>query len=655
MRARALLLSVLVMPLLTAAEELRPFLNPLFGDHAVVQRGRRLPVGGWTTPGAEVTVRIGGKTAIATATGDGAWTAWVGPFTTEQGPLDLVVDGPAHAEAHDLLAGEVWLCSGQSNMSWTLAQTDDGPTAVETADHPRIRLYNVPSSWALDPKVAVPVSWAVCTPETAADFSGVAYHFGRELQERLGGVPIGLISAAFSGAAAECFMSPAAIARFGEFSPLLNAHAKVHDRLAAGRYDIRAEMASWWSQVDALAGPDRALEGFGLTTDSWEAVPVPGPWQEHGHPRYHGFVWYRRSFDCPPEAAGKPARLDLGPIDDRDTTWINGHVVGEMANWVAPRHYDVPAGVLRAGRNDIAVRVLDLGGSGGFTGRREELALKVAGLPDLSLAGVWRLHQTLPLERLPLLPVDYDWPMRVPSLQYQAMIHPLEDFPLAGVAWYQGESNGDRPGQYRRLLPALIADWRDRWHDPDLPFLLVQIAGIAPAHDQPVCENPWAATMEAQAETARAVPRVGLATAADLGFDHDIHPKDKRTVAHRLVFPALSMVYGRTDLVAGSPVAERVERRGTRVRIHFRNAGRGLQVVGKTLAGFALVGRDGTPVWAESRLQDRDTVEVWSDRVPEPERVLFNFDNHPEVRLANPEGLPAIPFRATVPTDVATP
>lgn len=478
---------VLLCLLTAAAAAERPFLHPLFAPHAVLQQGRPIPVWGWTTPGAPVSVRIDGRTAKAVAGADGRWQTEIGPFKAGGPPLTMTVEGPQSRSVDDLLAGEVWLCAGQSNMFWFLNAVTDAPQEVAAADAPRIRLFSMlerSSATPLASPEGIVHHWTPCSPAVAGNFSAVAYYFGRELQRRLD-VPVGLINCSYGGTTAETWMDEAAVRAFGQFDAALAA-------LPAARAAI-----------------------------------------------------------------------------DADT--------------------------------------FDYGASAALKRKRE-----------------------------------------VPTLAANGMLLPLAGYPLAGVLWYQGESNGDRPEQYRTLLPALIADWRGLWHDPKLPFIIVQLAGYGQSKPEPqTADLGWAGIMAAQAEVARTVPGCGLVCAYDQGDAADVHPKVKKEVGRRAVYPALALAYVGKGLPPGGPVAVSAVREGAAVRVRFRDVGAGLAVRGGGVTTCALAGADGRAVWAEVAVE-KDSILVSAPAVPAPVMVQFACDVYPPGQLFSSEGLPAVPFRMAV-------
>jgi sialate O-acetylesterase len=619
-----------------------PTVHPLFTDHMVLQRGVPAPVWGWTRPGSVVTVSVAGKSASATADASGRWLARVGPLGAG-GPHTLTIDGPFHAEIHDVLVGDVWLCSGQSNMGFQVWSANDAKNEIARSADPELRLFTVPNNASTTPELLVHGNWQLSGPESVRWFSAVGYFFGRELRSKLH-VPIGLIHSSWGGTIAEAWTSEEALAALPEFQERLADFRRQAELFASGNGQVFAEWDAWWQKYDE--GTARSWQNTDVTDADWSTMPVPKFWEEAGLRDFDGVVWFRTTFDVAPSDAGKPARLTLGPIDDEDTTWIDGRLVGHTEGWTEPRIYDVPAGVLGAGKNVIAVRVLDTGGGGGFHGTAQDLELRVTGGATIPLGGSWRYHSTAAAEALQHRPAaSAKDPNRVTVL-YNAMIAPLVPFGIKGAIWYQGEANAGRAAEYRRLLPALIGDWRRRFGVGDFPFGIVQLANWLEPQKAP-SEGGWAEIRESQLLASQSVPDTGLAVAIDVGEAKNIHPKDKQTVSHRLALWALGTTYGQAVEVSG-PVYRSLEVKGSVAYLTFDHRGGGL--VGKKgpLRGFAVAGADGQFQWASARIEG-DRVAISSPKVPVPVAVRYDWASNPNGNLYNNDGLPAPPFRTDVP------
>lgn len=644
---------VLVVAGMAAAArgEDRPFLHPLFSDHMVLQRGIETPVWGWTQPGAVVTVVCQGKTAQATAGDDGRWLAKLPPLFAG-GPFELHVTGPQRAVVKDVLVGEVWVCSGQSNMEWPVAAANNADKEIPAANYSRLRLFTVGKHIALEPQALPQGNWQRCTPETVGSFSAVGYFFGRELHQRLD-FPVGLIHTSWGGTVAEAWTSAEALSTLDDFRPLVESFQQQVAALKTQGDNYDQQLAQWWQANDPGSQEGARWHAPETAADDWGTMNLPANWENAGLPGFDGIVWFRRTVEVPEPLVGKQARLELGPIDDNDDTWLNGQRVGGQAGWNTPRAYDIAAGVLKAGPNLIAVRVLDTGGGGGLFGQPDQMRLVVPvqeGVTEevvVPLAGEWRFRASRPLAELAPMPQRLGSNPNAVTVLYNGMVAPLVPFGVRGAVWYQGESNAGRPLQYRKLLPTLIQDWRTRFGRPDLAFHIVQLANFMEPQTTPV-QSGWAELREAQYLTAQNDPLVGLAVTTDIGDAADIHPRNKQEVGKRLALQALAITYGRTGFVPAGPTFAEMTISEGKATLRFDHVGGGLIAKGGgELKGFAIAGADKNFVWARAEIVDNKVV-VSAPEVPEPVAVRYNWANNPIGNLFNAEGLPAAPFRTDV-------
>jgi len=624
-----------------------PFIHPLFSDHLVLQRNTKVPVWGWTTPGAKVTVKFGGQTKVAVARADGKWVAELGPMPVSSEARAMMItlgDNERSLTIEDVLVGDVWLCSGQSNMEMGIGACN-ATSDIAAANFPQIRLLTVPRLIAGEPVPSADMHWSPCSPVTVLQglwggFSAAGYFFGRELYTQLK-IPIGLIHSSWGGTVAEAWTSASGLQPMGDFNDRLKqlAEAKPGEKV-----DFAAAYEAWCQSNDP--GTRQGWAKAECDTSSWKGVSMPEAFEKTGLPDFDGVVWFRRTFELPVDWAGKPLTLGLGPIDDIDTTWVNGTKVGQMNRYDLNRVYQVPGEVLHAGANTVAVRVLDTGGDGGLVGKPEQMFIKPAspgvGGP-ISLAGSWQMRDSAPLSKLPAPPVvpDANNP-NVVTVLYNGMIAPLLPFAIKGVIWYQGESNAGRAEQYRKLLPAMIEDWRGHFGVGDFPFYIVQLAAFQPVHEQPR-DNDWAELREAQAFTAEHVPHCGLAVAIDIGEANDIHPKNKAEVGRRLALCALAKTYGQKREYSG-PWYHSSKIRGSKIQLSFNHVDGGLSAKGGELQGFAIAGEDRKFVWANAIIEGKNVI-VSSPAVAKPVAVRYGWDINPVCNLYNQSGLPAVPFR----------
>lgn len=621
--------------------------NGLFTDGAVLQQGQKIPVFGSADDGETVTVRFGKQTATTIAQG-GKWRVDLKPVKAG-GPYTLIIAGRSNTiTIQDVLVGEVYLCSGQSNMSFTLNGAATGPTAIAAASDPQLREYHVPNLLSATPKSDVTGIWQASTPQTAGGFSAVAYFFGRDLRKALG-VPVGLVVSEWGGTPAQAWTSADVLKTLPDW------RGAVEDEEASQKdpSTFLTAVNSWYAKYDPGSAGKTWADPARDTAD-WKTMPLPGWFQDAGIPEFsaaNGIIWYRRTFDLPAGDAGKDAVLHL-QADDNDTTWINGTEVGATEGFNIPRAYKVAANLLKPTGNIIAVRVLDTGGKGGIYGESAGLNLEVPGGEAVPLAGEWQYHwgANLPADQPPSVS---GLTSNTPTVLYNAMIAPLIPYGLKGAIWYQGESNSGDPIDYHTLLPAMIGDWRSRWGEGNFPFLLVQLAPFMGIVSTP-SESYWALLREAQRQTARTVPNTGMAVITDAGDSGNIHPTRKEPVGQRLALAARALVYHQKIEYTG-PVYESMTVDGSKVILHFTHAdglhpvavqdGDGKEVAPATqLTGFAVAGADNKYVNANAEIMG-DTVIVSSPEVPHPTAVRYGWANYPLVNLYNSAGLPASPFQ----------
>jgi sialate O-acetylesterase len=611
--------------------------NPLFCDHAVLQQGREVPVWGTADDGERIVVEIAGRTAEAVAK-DGRWLVRL-PELPVGGPYTLTIRGTNTVTLQDVLVGEVWVCGGQSNMERQLGPREGQKPIIgwerETAaaNVPQLRDFYVPEVMSPVPLAEVKGSWTVCTPETAPDFPAVGYFFARALMQARG-VPVGLIHTAWGGTPAESWTSARTLVTLPGFAQTLALLAEQTRDPAGAARRYHESLAQWCRAHDTGTSAATPWSAEALSTEGWTKSDEPGLWEQSGLPGFDGIVWLRREFELPAAAASGEATLDLGAIDDIDTTWVNGVEVGETGFYSTPRSYRVPAGVLRVGRNVIAVRVLDTGGGGGFWGKPSQMVLRSAAGATVPLAGSWLRKVSATLAATGKPPVNPGMGSGVPTVLHNAMIAPLQPYAIRGALWYQGEANNDAPQAYRRLLPATIADWRRGWGQGDFPFLFVQIAPFKEMSPE---------IREAQLQIWQETKNTAMVVTTDCGDANDIHPADKRPVGERLALAARALAYGESVEYSG-PTFDAAKFEGAKAIVSFTHLGGGLVAPGGALRGFEVAGADGVFHPATARIVG-ETVEVSSPEVAAPVSVRYGWANVPDCNLFNAAGLPASPFR----------
>ncbi len=646
---------------LEASETVR--LPAFYADHMVFQRGEPIVVRGTATAGRKVSVSLNGQVRRAVVSADGSWRVEL-PAMKAGGPYQLAVSGKETIMFTDILVGDVWICSGQSNMQWSVKRSDRAEQEIAAADHPTIRLFTVKLDRSpFEPKDDVSGQWHVCSPQSVPEFSGVGYFFGRELNRELN-VPIGLVNSSWGGTMIEPWISRAGFQSSPDFQDIVAMQEQA--RKGQKQMDAKSAFLDWVEQVETFYQKQgQAALGWGAPDlkdkAGWKTMALPGAWEQSGL-AIDGAVWFRKTVTLPEACAGRDLTLSLGRIDDCDTTYFNGVKVGQTgpeveAHWASKRAYTVPGSLVKTGENVIAVRVFDHFSSGGIFGPAQLMSVACGGSKQF-LAGEWqyKVEYAMDYAKVPMRPrvPEDSKSQQFPSTLYNAMIHPLVDFPVKGAIWYQGESNAGNPDAYRKLFPLLLQDWRRAWKNPDLVFLWAQLSAFyrhTPREPLPEDffktmkpEDPsWARLREAQLQTL-AVPRTGMAVTIDVGNPIDIHPTNKQDVGKRLALAARKVAYNQ-DICFSGPVYEAMAIQGDSIRLSFKHVCKGLVAKEGALKQFAIAGPDKEFHWAEARIEGRSVV-VRSDRVPQPVAVRYAWGKYPEgCNLFNSAGLPATPFR----------
>jgi len=637
----------------------------VFGDAMVLQRERPIPVWGRASANAAVTVCLRGQTVETRADANGAWSAKLPPMKAG-GPCVLTVTGDGKTlTLTNVLLGDVWVCSGQSNMGMPMSGTGrgtlDGEQEIAAANYPQLRLFTVFPTIATAPKdeLGMHSAWLPCTPQTVKDFSAAAYFFGRHVQQKEK-VAVGLILTAWGGTYAEAWTSRAGLSALPEFAARVREADTNLPRLEQIETEYRPRAAAWEDQMDAFdVGVENGVPVWSkpeCPAADWLPIDLPLPIAKLAGakpPNLGGRVWFRREIEVPAELQGRELRLNLGLVRDTGRIWFNGTEVSrsDLTHHFWDGHKPhIPASLVRPGKNTIVVRSTDTGGLGGIIADPAYFELAPAtpapGIKPLNLAGEWRMKVGMPAQKLtPRPPPPGYWPKNpnMPTVLYNAMIHPLIRTPIKGAIWYQGESNAPRAHEYRRLFPALIRDWRRAWAQGDFPFLYVQLAGFGawrPAAIEPR-ECDWAELREAQLMTL-AAPQTGMAVAIDIGEAEDIHPINKRDVGARLGLAAQAVAYSR-HLEYSGPLYQSMKVKDGKAQLSFTHA-RGMTAKGGELRGFAVAGQDRKFHFAQAEIRGGKVV-VWSDAVKIPAAVRYAWDFLPECNLYNSAGLPASPFR----------
>jgi sialate O-acetylesterase len=614
----------------------------IFGSNMVLQQGVEIPLWGWADNGEQITISFN-NTTVRTKTGkDGKWSVKL-PAQEYGGPLTLTIKGKNTIVFDNILIGEVWVCSGQSNMEWKVSQSNNADIEIASSNFPKIRLFTVPKAVAQYPQSDIASGeWEECSPETVGDFSAVGYFFGRDIFQELN-VPIGLIHTSWGGTVAETWSSAETISKDPDFKYKLGE---------LNQLDFNKYREEKLAQIKNLLGGEIPQKDLGMENgqpvwtaldfndNSWRTIKTPMYWEQQGYLDIDGIGWYRKEIELTEQQTFANATLHLGKIDDSDITFMNGIEIGKTEGlYDKDRVYTIDKKHLRPGKNMIVVRVDDTGGNGGIWGEPEEQFLAV-GSEKINISGDWKFK----ISKATVGQVNIG-PNSYPTLLFNGMVNPILPYAIKGAIWYQGESNADRAKQYQRVFPDLINDWRSHWGLGDFPFLFVSLANFNPPVETPG-ESNWAELREAQTKTL-ALPNTGMALAIDIGEANDIHPKNKQDVGSRLALNALKIAYNK-DVVHSGPMYKSVEFKDGKAYITFSETGSGLKANDKYgyLKGFTIAGPNKKFIWAKAEIIDSRTVVVYSESVTNPISVRYGWANNPDdVNLYNAEGLPANPFR----------
>jgi sialate O-acetylesterase len=621
-------------------------LPAMIRDSMILQRDAKINVWGWASKGEKVTVKFNGKTYKTKTDNDGKWMLQLASMKAG-GPYTMDITGKNKLHLHDILIGDVWFCSGQSNMVHqmklhAIRYADE----VSNANYPQIRQFWVPNITNLQkPQDDLPFGyWKSANPQDVLDFSAVAYFFAKTLYEKYH-VPVGIINASWGGVPIETFMSEDA---FKEFPSILKTIEKNKDTAYINSFNRRR----FAGNGNTPRPQDKGLAGIKPWYDpayipkEWRQINIPGYWEDQGLKDLNGVVWYRREIDVPASMTGVLAKVFLGRIVDADALYINGKQVGNTTYQYPQRRYSVPADLLKAGKNLFVVRVTNNFGKGGFV--PDKPYSLIAGNDTVDLKGYWQYKVGEVFVPRRGFGGGFS-AQNAPTALYNTMVAPLINYAIKGIVWYQGAANTNRAAEYAKLQPAMINDWRIKWNEPNAPFLYVQLPGFMDYNYLP-SESQWAQLREAQLKSLT-VPNTGMAVTIDLGEWNDIHPDRKKPVGDRLALAAEKIAYGE-NIVYSGPIYQSSTIEGNEITISFSNTGGGLITNdGEELSEFAIAGADKKFVWANAKIEG-DKVVVWSDEIKDPKYVRYAWADDPvNPNLYNKEGLPASPFEAPSPKE----
>jgi sialate O-acetylesterase len=607
----------------------------IFADNMVLQRDGLIPVWGRADAGEKIEVRFHQQVKSAKADKDGYWVVRL-DAEKAGGPYDLAVSGKNSIVLKNILVGEVWLCGGQSNMEWTVGRSNNAKKEIATADYPLIRHVKIPHLISSLPRADFnPVEWKVCDSTSVADFSAAAYFFARIIYDSLK-IPIGLINDCWGGTNIETWISREAFENSDEFKEMIAGMPRI-DLDSLSKMKVKGSE----QRIETLQGvkfsnlDTRLFNQVSFDDAKWPVLIQPRLWEQQSIGELDGVVWLRKSIVLSSADLTKGATLELAKIDDDDITYVNGVKVGSTNQWDAMRKYSVPAGILKEGKNIIAIRVTDNGGGGGLYGEAADVKLTV-GNSIIPLNGEWKFL----VESVKKATNENS----LPSLCYNAMINPLIPYAFRGVLWYQGESNAGRSYQYRKAFPLLINDWRQKWNNPAMPFYFVQLATFHTTGNSNEGSG-WAELREAQTLTLK-LPNTGMCVTTDIGNPFDVHPTNKQDVGKRLAALALNNTYNK-KMICNGPAYRSMEVKGDQLILSFNDTGTGLFTPDKYgyIKGFEIAGKDRVFYYAKAFIKG-NTVVLYSEKVPEPVAAHFGWvGDASDCNLFNMEGFPAVPFR----------
>ena len=615
-------------------------LPKLISDGMVLQRDINVRIWGWASSNENVTVSFLGSTYETKADDKGNWDVELSE-SKAGGPYVMRIDASNSITINDIMIGDVWVCSGQSNMEHSLGSFDwVYKKEIANSTNKYIREFHVPQKYDFNvaQKDLQSGSWKIANPENVVNFSAVAYFFGKAMYEKYK-VPVGLINSSLGGSPVESWISEDALKKFPAYynearlfrdSSLIEKIETSDSKRINAWYNLSSKIDEGYKNQNSWRDPS-------LDDSNWLTIKIPGYWADTKTGFLNGVVWFRKKVNIPASVVGKKAKIILGRIVDADSVFINGKFIGNTTYLYPRRRYDIPTGILREGENTIVIRVVNSSDRGGFV---FDKPYQIQTENDtIDLKGEWKFKVG---DIMPSL-ASQTFIRWMPMGLYNAMISPLLNYKIKGAIWYQGESNAGRPGDYYDLFSTMITDWRNHWDEVSFPFLFVQLPNFMEAKSEPT-ESDWALLREAQLKTL-SLPNTGMAVTIDIGEWNDIHPVDKKDVGDRLALAAEKIAYG-DDVVYSGPIYKSMKVEGNKIILSFTNVGSGLVAKGKEgLKYFSIAGADKHFVWAKAKIEGEKVI-VWNDEIPNPVAVRYAWADNPEgANLYNEEGLPASPFR----------
>lgn len=631
-------------------------LPPLFSDHSVLQQKTKVAIWGKAAPISEILITGSwGKKAKAFSDTEGNWQTNI-KTPRAGGPYQITIsDNRETVSLSDVLIGEVWLCSGQSNMEMPLKgflpnePIEGSEAAIRSANYPEIRMFTVEQNVNTSPQENMEGEWSVCSPETAGDFSAAAFFFGRKLHQNLD-IPIGLIHSSWGGTPAEAWTPVNELKKVKGFEKVEEKLGELNNPLSA--YNVwmnqleQLDANKFYDEYENLINPEYSAENY--DDSHWDSMKIP-TWLEGEFKNFDGIIWFRKSFELSEVDENVAYNLSLGGIDDEDITFVNGIQVGMTRNWTVPRNYALPKGVLKKGKNTIVIRLFDGASNGGMYGG-QPIGIEKDGQLLQDLSGDWKYHPTAILsnnklsvftaeqafEAMPRPPLEIN--SHLPTGLYNAMVHPLVPFSIKGAIWYQGENNVPRAEQYKTLFPTMIQSWRHKW-GRGFPFYFTQIAPYVYSGK----DNVESAELRNAQNQTLSLPKTGQAVTLDIGSLASIHPPNKKAVGERLARWALAKDYKQKTIAFSGPVCIKAKSDGDKIILDFTIGAKSL-VAGKLgLKGFELVFADGSTKEVSALIQGRQ-VRLENPIGQRPKAVRYAWKNGSEASLFNSAGLPSSTF-----------
>ncbi|HEY6976095.1 MAG TPA: sialate O-acetylesterase [Chitinophagaceae bacterium] len=633
-------LSCLFVFITTSAQVRLPH---LVSDSMILQRDAKTKIWGWAPGGEKVTVHFHNKIYSTITKKDGKWIITLSPEKAG-GPYNMEIDAGNQVIIKNILIGDVWVCSGQSNMELMMERVKyKYADEIAKANNAEIRQFTVPDKYDFRNKHddVDNGNWISVSPKNILSFSAVAYFFAKEIYAKYK-IPVGLINSALGGSPAEAWLSEEALKSFPDYYDEMQ---KLKDTALINAIENKDKTVAdeWYNQLNEKdEGIKYHWKNEFCNDDDWKQMEVPGYWAGADNHILNGAVWFRKTIEVPASMVSKTSKLELGRIIDADSVFINGQYVGNTTYQYPPRRYILPPNVLKEGKNTIAIRVISNSGKGGFV--LDKPYQLTTATDTIELKGNWKYKVGAVMPALPAA-TFVRWK---PGGLYNAMIAPLLNYSIKGVIWYQGEANTNKATEYQKLFPALIKDWRQQWKQGDFPFLYVQLPNFMETKSQP-SESEWAQLRESQLKTL-SIPNTGMAITIDLGEWNDIHPSNKEDVGKRLALVAESVAYKEKNIVYSGPLYQSMKIENNRIILSFTNVGSGLTAKGNTeLKYFSIAGTDKKFVRAKAIIQNNKVI-VWNDAVKDPVVVRYAWADNPEgANLYNKEGLPASPFTTDSP------